>query len=369
MIRVGIDAHMLGDHSGGNERFYNNFLNNFIPDNNIKVFLFVKDKKYAIDFDNKFEIIEFNNKNASFRTFFELNYLCKKYSIDILHTQYFIPFFCKVKVICTIHDICFEHFKGIFKLKEYFVQKLLIPYAAKHSNAILTVSNFSKNDIANTYCVDKSKIIVLHGKLNSIFKKNLLSNDAINKYENRFNIVNKKFILSVCNLQPRKNLVRLINAFNLYKNEIVSDIKLVIVGKKAWMYNDILKEIMKNTDNIVFTDYLDNIELVDLYNMALGFIYPSLFEGCGLPPLEAMACEVPVAVSNTSSLPEIVGDGAIYFDAYDVFDIKNSIIKLCDVNYNDVRTNYCNNVKKFNNENTNKIINDTYCNIYNGSLC
>ena len=137
---IGIDGHMLGDHSGGNESFYYNVLKCMNVNENDIVYLFVKDGVDIADFENKFTIVRFKSTNALIRNFIELPLLCKKYDLDLLHTQYFIPLHRPCDVVCTIHDICFEHYKNIFTKKEYIRQKLLIPYAAKKSKLVFIKS-------------------------------------------------------------------------------------------------------------------------------------------------------------------------------------------------------------------------------------
>ena len=117
-MRVGIDGHMLGDRSGGNESYYTNILNNMYPVKDMELFLFVKKGVSAAAFADRFTIIEFEETGAFKRNFIELPKLCKKYKLDLLHTQYFIPFRCPCPIVCTIHDICFEHYKDIFTKKE-----------------------------------------------------------------------------------------------------------------------------------------------------------------------------------------------------------------------------------------------------------
>jgi glycosyltransferase involved in cell wall biosynthesis len=112
------------------------------------------------------------------------------------------------------------------------------------------------------------------------------------------------------------------------KKEKDEDIKLVIVGKKAWMYDDILKEACIDSEHILFTDYVSQKDLIRLYNAAQAFIYPSFFEGFGIPPLEAMACGTPVAVANATSLPEVVGKAGIYFDPFNEEDIQRAIYEI-----------------------------------------
>lgn len=327
-MRIGIDGHMIGDHSGGNESYYTNILLN-MDDSKDEIYLFVKKGVDVTLFaDKKFKIVEFQETSAFKRNFVEIPKFCKEYKLDVIHMQYFIPFNRPCPVVCTVHDICFEHYKKIFTRKEYLRQKILIPYAAKHSRYIFTVSNDAKKDIIEHYKVEPEKILITYNAVDSKFKKLSFSELNEDALRTEFGIGNSKYILSVGNLQPRKNLPRLIRAFINSQNFIDENVKLVIVGKKAWMYDDIMKESCKNSDRIVFTDYVSNEDLVRLYNAAECFIYPSFFEGFGIPPLEAMACGTAVAVSNKTSLPEVVGNAGLYFDPFKESEIEDAIIRL-----------------------------------------
>ena len=334
-MRIGIDAHMLGDHSGGNESYYSNILKNMCPDNDMELYLFVRKDIDTSDYQDKFNIVEFKETDAFKRNFLELPRLYKEYKLDLLHMQYFIPFKRYCPVVCTIHDICFEHYKDIFTKREYIRQKLLIPYAAKHSIKVFTVSEDAKRDIVRHYKVCAEDVVVTYNAVNDCFKvlsEPELREDGLRK---KFGIGPSRYILSVGNLQPRKNLPRLIRAFSKYEKKSANDVRLVIVGKKAWMYDDILKEACEQTEKITFTDYVSGKDLIRLYNAATCFVYPSFFEGFGIPPLEAMACGTPVAVSDKTSLPEVVGDAGIYFDPFNEDEIVACIEKLMRKDYMD----------------------------------
>lgn len=324
--KIGIDGHMIGDKSGGNESYYRNILINMdFSQINVEVYLFLEKEVDASPFEGKYHIVRFESSNPFVRNFFELPKLCRKYDLSLLHTQYFIPFYRPCPVVCTIHDICFEHYRDIFTKKEYIRQKLLIPYAAKHSEKIFTVSEHAKRDISNQYAISDNKVVVTYNAVNNSFKK--LDDKELQECElrSRFKIGNTPFVLCVGNLQPRKNLPRMIKAYRKYVELEKADVKLVVVGKKAWMYDDILKETMQGIDDVILTDYVSESDLVRLYNASVAFIYPSYFEGFGIPPLEALACGTPVAVSNATALPEVVGDAGVYFDPFDETQIVEAL--------------------------------------------
>ena len=152
----------------------------------------------------------------------------------------------------------------------------------------------------------------------------LRDEEWINIILEKFNLENNKFILSVSTLEPRKNYLRLIKAFAQSKRQ---DEKLVIVGKKGWGYQEVFELVKKMNlkGAVIFLDYVKDKELLALYNTCKFFVMPSLYEGFGLPPLEAMACGAPVIVSNRSSLPEVVGEAALLVDPYSVEDLQEKI--------------------------------------------
>lgn len=326
---IGIDGHMIGDHSGGNENYYTNILKNMNVDPNDIIYLFVKPGTKRESYMEKFHIVEFKEESAFRRNFIELPRLCRIYKLELLHTQYFIPFNRPCPVVCTIHDICFEHFSNIFTKKEYIRQKILIPYAARRSKYIFTVSDYSRNDIAAHYNIPKDRIIVTYCAVSDEYRT--LTSEEIDQSKLREKYgIKRDYILTVGNLQPRKNMVRLIKAYRSLTESGKICEQLVIVGKKAWLFDDILREAVDDNNDIIFTDYVSEDDLIRLYNDAEIFVYPSFFEGFGMPPLEAMACGTPVAVANTTSLPEVVGEAGVYFDPFDLSDIERVVTELLD---------------------------------------
>lgn len=326
-MRIGIDAHMLGDQSGGNESFYKGILSELSPDPDDEYFLFVKPGTDVAKYLTRFNIVFFKSTNAIARNIFELNSLCKKYKLDVLHTQYYIPFQCQCKTVVTIHDLSFEHYKNIFTTGEYIKDKLLVPYAAKYSNSIVTVSEFSKKDITECYGIDESKITVVYNAVSPDFRVMTAEELAEISVREKYGIGCDNYFVCVSNLQPRKNIPNLIRAFKLYKRQSNSNNKLVLVGKKAWMYEEIEKLTAGDKD-IILTEYVPKNDLVALLNEAAGFIYPSIFEGFGIPPLEALSCGTSIAVSDIPVMKEVLGNSAIYFDPLSEVDISKVMKKL-----------------------------------------
>lgn len=224
------------------------------------------------------------------------------------------PIFYKNKIV-TLHDIIFrlhpEWFSRLFSIWYNF----LIPLITKKSKKILTVSNHAKKDINEHLYVSFDKIEVIYNSVCDDFKIDI-----------PFKNIKKKYILSVSSLDPRKNFEKLILA---YLNLGETEYDLVIVGSesKSFPKHELFNTIKSNT-KIKFTGYITDKELVKYYKEASLFVYPSLYEGFGIPPLEAMACGTPVLVSNNSSLPEVCGHAAIYIDAENVENITMNIKNL-----------------------------------------
>lgn len=219
------------------------------------------------------------------------------------------PIFYKNKVM-FLYDLAFKHHPEWFSFSFQKAYNILIPISIKNSYLIITDSNYVKADINRTYNIPKNKIEVIYAASSEGF---------IYK-----NLPKEKFVLTVSSIDPRKNLKRIIEAFNLVQTEH----KLVIVGSKNKTFSN--SDIPENfiNDNIIFTGYLNDRELVDLYNKSDVFIYASLFEGFGIPPLEAQSCGCACLVSNTTSLPEVYGESVEYCDPNSVESIKEKLFDL-----------------------------------------
>jgi len=219
------------------------------------------------------------------------------------------------KLIVTVHDVAFLTYPNSFSRLFGFYYRWLIPKVVKRADKIITVSDTSKQKILKYYPYAKKKIKVIHLGLDSEYK-------VID------NVAKEKIILFVGSLNERKNFSSVIEAFELFNN---NDYKLVIVGNFSLNFsindrtNNILKRAKENK-HIEFKTNISDDELVKIYNHAALFIFPSFYEGFGLPPLEAMACGTPVIVSNLSSIPEVCGDAAVYVDPYNIEDIKEKIL-------------------------------------------
>lgn len=223
------------------------------------------------------------------------------------------PRFAPMPNAISIMDLSFIHYPGLFKKSDLYQLANWTRYSAKRARKIFTISLASKDDIIKEYKLPENRVVVTYPGV----KKTLLMR------KDKFNF---DYILFVGTLQPRKNIVRLIDAFSRLAPKH-PNLKLLIVGKKGWLYDEILKAPAKfNVESDVkFLDFVEDAKMQNLYKDALCFVLPSLYEGFGLPVLEAMKNGCPVLLSNISSLPEAGGDAALYFDPQDPQDIADKI--------------------------------------------
>ena len=327
-MKIGIDARPLKI-DGGSKVYTLNLLNNLIKKQNFILFGIKK-------FEN-FQCLNSKIKsNSIFRLYYEniiIPTLIKNYKIDIFHgTKGAIPITGKVKKILTALDLSFLVFPEYFSKKDKLFWKYIFPIYLRKADKIITISESTKKDLIKYFKINDKKIKTVYlGYSKELFKpkdKGKSYNQVKRLLEKKGIIINnikeKKIILNVNTIQPRKNISNLIKAFDKMndKNAI-----LLISGKFGWKYEEIINvyEESLNKNNIHFLGFTEDEELANLYNISSVFIYPSFYEGFGLPPLEAMACGCPVITSNTSSLPEVVGDAGIMVDPNNVREIRKQI--------------------------------------------
>ncbi len=251
------------------------------------------------------------------------------YKIDVFFSpEGYVPTRVKSPMLCTIHDINFEHDKTYIgnrvyqRYMEYFT-----PRFAKSANAVLTVSEFSKQDIATTYQIDENKIFNVESSANEDYIT--YSKEENERTRERYSNSCPYFYF-VGSLQKRKNLTNLFRAFDLFKDKTQSNVKLLIVGSKKWWKGEIEDTFnaMRFRNEVVFTGRLPLEEVNRIASASIGLVFVSFFEGFGVPPLEAYRSSTAVITSNTSSMPEIAGEGALYANPYDVNSICEAMIRL-----------------------------------------
>lgn len=251
----------------------------------------------------------------------------KKYQIDLFFSpDGYLSLGSTIPQIATIHDLNYEYYDSdIPKLSLKYIRHFF-PKFAKKATKIITVSNYSKTDIQKVYGIEQEKIFAIWNGASDQFKPILeeVKRTIQAKYTN-----GKPYFLFVGALSPRKNLIRLIQAFDRFKLETGSETKLLIVGEMLWKDKTFSDAISyKNHDEVCFTGHLAIEELAQVMGAAKVFTYVPYFEGFGIPLAEAMKCGVPILSGNLTSLPEVAGDAAIYCDPFDVSEITNRLIEL-----------------------------------------
>lgn len=246
------------------------------------------------------------------------------------------PRFSNIKYCITIFDLSYLHFPQLFKKSDLYQLQKWSLYSIRNSSHIFAISNSTKNDMVGHLGVEPSKITVTYmGYDEKNFKPQ--SKDKITKIKKKYKI-SGDYLIFVGTLQPRKNIERMVEAFasilNSSKfavhNKSAVNLSLVIVGKKGWMYDSLFAKVKDlNIENkVIFTGYVPDSYLSALISGAKIYVLPSLWEGFGIPVIEAQACGIPVVVSNVSSLPEIVGDSGLLIDPESTESIATGMHKV-----------------------------------------
>jgi glycosyltransferase involved in cell wall biosynthesis len=308
-------------------------------------FLFVQD-----DDENLIQLIKNSDKNKKStlitvkstvfrkllpRFFFEQVLLprkCRKLNVDLIYsTHYTIPYLTRIKRVVTFHDMTFYLFPELHQKIKIFYFRTLIPLSIKKSSRIITVSEATKTDMVKRFKYLKpGKMKVIHHGVD-LFKEN--KDRSPEKYLENYGLKAKEFFLFIGTLEPRKNIISIIKAFHHVRQSSEKHrekYKLVIVGKKGWFYDEIFETVksLHLEEMVVFTGYVSEEEKQALLLKSFLFVYPSFYEGFGIPVLEAMAGGVPVITSNVSSLPEVAGEAALLINPLDWQEIAAAMLKL-----------------------------------------
>jgi glycosyltransferase involved in cell wall biosynthesis len=251
--------------------------------------------------------------------------LAAREKLDLLHVTYVTPPYCPCPTVVTVHDIAFKLYPEFFPARVRLILSMLVPPSMRRAARVITVSESAKRDIIAHYGIPESKIAVTHEAAAAHY---CVTDDRgrVEEVKQRYGI-ERDFILIVGNLQPRKNTKRLIQAYARLPATLRKRYRLVVVGQALWLHSDVYRAIAEHDlhDSVTFTGYVSDADLVLLYNAASLFVYPSIYEGFGLPVLEAMACGTPVITSNCSSLPEVAGQAAILVDPTDIDEIARAM--------------------------------------------
>jgi glycosyltransferase involved in cell wall biosynthesis len=303
---------------------------------------------YSIDKRNEYRFFwpgdEFQNLNPSKDEVFQSIVLNKdkfweevhiptrveQEKIDIFHVPQNgigLPKTKRCRQVATVHDLIPYIYPETSSSEYLIIFQNEMPRIMEQCDQIITVSEFSKREIQRYFNLPDEKIAIIYEAAEDIYQP-IEKNKAKNFVKQQYGI-NSRYILYIGGLSHRKNIIGLILAFWNIRRDIAEDYKLVIVGKRNRSFKNLIKliETLKIEDRIIFTDFVPVPHLPYLYNAADLFVYPSMYEGFGLPPLEAMACGTPVIASNLTSIPEVTGDAAVLINPHDNNSLAESIEK------------------------------------------
>jgi len=321
-MKIGIAARGL-DGQGGPKQYIESLLTSLLKVGREHEFYYFYNSP---DFKGKYlEANEVVLKSSSKLVwdYYQIPKAVNKYGIDVMFfPKNVLPFFVDCKSIIVIHDLAYYIPElNAYPLIDTVYMRLMIKSSVKRAHHIIAISENTKKDIIKYTGVEEDKISVVYEapdrKFGQIFDKTELD---IIKIE--YNLP-EQFIFCCDTITPRKNTARLLAAFDLIKDKIPH--KLVLTGGVSWKSKTVSDMVDSMKDSVIKLGYVPDGDMPLLYNLADLFVYPSLYEGFGLPPLEAMACGCPVITSNTSSISEVVGDAGVMVDPYNIDDLAKAM--------------------------------------------
>src|SRR6185437_3137638 len=328
-MKIAIDVHSLGTQAGGNETYFRQLVRGLAADpsgNHYTLFHTHPIALEAVCNDPRFTLCAIP-KNPIARLALALPRKLREIKPDVFHCQYVQPLWGTRKTVVAIHDLAHEHFPEFFHPVEALRMKKLVRWTAKRASHIMTISEFSAADIARRFDLPRERITVAHLAASPDFHPRDKAQSQ--EYLARKYGLTVPFILYVGRIQARKNLPRLVEAYARLRKQGL-DAKLVLVGKKDWQSEQLMEKIKELglQDSVVFPGFVPFDDLPIFYNAAEVFVFPSFFEGFGLPVVESMASGVPTITSFGSSLEEVAGDGALLIDPRDTSSITDALAKV-----------------------------------------
>ena len=329
-MRFAVDAHAIGRHLTGNEVYVRSLLNAFAAqewDDEFIAYVSAESAAQSIPSNISTRRIA---TNPFARLGYDLGMKVRQDRPDLLHVQYTAPLLCPVPVVVSVHDVSFLEHPEYFTRDRAWQLQWSVRRTVYRAAKILTGSEFSRSSILKVYGdLDEDKVVVVPNAAASEFRP-IARESATAAVRQRFRI-DAPFVLSVGDLQPRKNQIGLIRAFaRLVKAHPQLKQNLVLAGKETWFADQVHRAARDSgvADRIQFYGFVSDADLLQLYNACDLFVFPSFYEGFGLPALEAMACGRAVICSHTSALPEVVDGAAILFDPYALDEIVRAMADL-----------------------------------------
>lgn len=288
---------------------------------------YLSNHKVSINKCKWFHSVLYNRLNRYLRLPYKLFF---REEADV--TQFFnyvLPPGVKGKTALYVYDMAYKVYPETIGEKTLRMLNENLAESCRRADRIITISEFSKQEIVKYLGIPSEKIAVVPCAVDHSVYNNIIDLDLLTVTKKKFNI-DQDYILYLGTLEPRKNIERLIDAYAaLHKRDILIP-KLVIAGKNGWNYDNVYKKVndYKINESVIFTGYIKAEEAVTLLKGALAFVFPSIYEGFGMPPLEAMACGVPIITSNVSSLPEVVQDAGYLIDPFSAEDLSEAMFEI-----------------------------------------
>jgi glycosyltransferase involved in cell wall biosynthesis len=327
-MRIAIDARKLHDFGIGT--YIRNVLRQLArldPESEYVLLCQERDRGVPAALGENFRAVVDNSPAYSIREQFSVPAALRRARPDVFHApHYVLPILTRSRSVVTIHDCIHLMFPQYLPNRAaYAYARTSIWSAARRSTRILTVSESSKRDILRFFDVPPDKITVIYNAIDERFRQQP-SEEEMMRVQERFQL-HGDFVMYAGNVKPHKNLERLIEAFHLVRHEGGLDVKLVVIGDEVSKYAELRRAVHRHNLHkyVRFLGFMPDETLAVLYRLAAVFVFPSLYEGFGLPPLEAMASGAPVVTSNVSSLPEVAGGAALLVDPYDPRAIADGI--------------------------------------------
>ena len=330
LMRFAVDAHAIGRHLTGNEVYVRSLLNAFAAHSRECEFVAYTSAPEASSYIPASIRTRQISPNPFLRLGLQLAQRVRQDRPDLLHVQYTAPIGCNVPVVVSVHDVSFLEHPEYFKRGRALQLQWTVRRTVERASRVLTGSEFSRSSILKVYGdLEEHKVVVVPNAAASEFRP-ISREAAASNVRSRFEIA-KPFVLSVGDLQPRKNQIGLIRAFaRLVRAWPQLKHNLVLAGKGTWFADRVRAAAAESgiADRIQFIGFVSDPDLLQLYNACDLFVFPSFYEGFGLPALEAMACGRAVVCSNTSALPEVVDGAAILFDPYAIDQMVRALADL-----------------------------------------
>ena len=339
-MRVAIDIRRAGDYGLGT--YIRNIVNQLARIDDNSRYLLIGERRHLAEFDSlpeNFELLEYAHQPGTLSTHLHLPWLLRKRRVDILHMPWFYaPAIVPSRLLITVHDLSDVLAPPVGASPPVQTGRLFFARRAlNRADHIFAVSHASKRDLARFFHIPESKISVVYDAVDERFLTEPLPADADRILERH--AVSSPYVLYAGNIRPQKNLPRLIEAFAVAKAELrgnpeFDQLKLLVIGESLNRHADLRRAVVRARvrEDVRFLGFVPRPVLRVFYSRALAFLFPSLYEGFGLPPLEAMAHGTPVLTSNVSSLPEVFQEAALLVNPENVFDIARGIRQILTEN-------------------------------------